>query len=119
MKLLKLLIILLTMVLFSCEDSLNGPVDSDLSYEPQLLSIGKAVEFGTINNDLIKVTLVGLDGNSYIFEHSNNVSEHCPLNADEMRLSFIMCDDKYKVTFIYNTVSANNIRLQVYKYERI
>lgn len=119
MKLLKLMIILLTMVLFGCEDSLNGPVGSDLSYEPQLLSIGKEVEFGKINNDLIKVTLVGLDEKSYIFEHSNNVSEHCPLNADEMRLCFSMCDGKYKVTFIYNTVSTNNIRLQLYKYEII
>ena len=119
MRLLKPIIVLLVIVLFSCEDSINGPIGSDLTYEPLLLSVGEEVVFGTINEDVIKVKFAGLDGNSYVFEHSTNMCDRCPLYSDNNKLELIMYDGKYKVTFKYNSAKANNISLQLYKYERL
>ena len=118
MRLLKPTIALLTIVLFSCTDSINGPKGSDLTYEPQILSVGEEAEFGTIGEDTIKVKLAGLDGKSYVFEHSNNMSGQCPSNTDKMRLELVMCC-KYKVTFVYRSLKANIVSLQLYKYERL
>lgn len=115
MRLLKPIVIVLLTLLFSCDDSINGPIGSNLTYEPQLVSVGEEVEFGTINEDLIKVKFVGLDGNSYIFEHS----DHCPVNSNNTKLELNMCDSKYKVTFRYHSVKANSISLQLYKYEKL
>ncbi|MEN8194580.1 MAG: hypothetical protein ABFS12_17300, partial [Bacteroidota bacterium] len=56
MKVLKsILALLFITVLFSCDDSINGPSGSDLTYEPQLLTLGKEVVFGTIEKDVVKV----------------------------------------------------------------
>ncbi|VAX20072.1 hypothetical protein MNBD_IGNAVI01-654 [hydrothermal vent metagenome] len=116
MKLFKSIMVLLVIILCSCESSLNGPVGSDLTYEPVILSIGQEAEFGTIDDDTIKVKLVDRDKNYYILEYPNNQIKDCPLYASKMMLSFIMYDDKYKVTFNYKT-TQNEVILQLYKYE--
>lgn len=119
MKIFKTSMVLLIVVLFGCEDSINGPVGSNLNYEPQRLALGEEVEFGTINEDIIKVKLSGLDGDKYILEHSNKVCEHCPLYAKNMWLEFVMCEGKYKVAFIYQSSKEDVVILQLYKYERL
>ena len=119
MRLLKPIIVLLVIVLFSCEDSLNGPIGSDLTYEPQSLSVGKEVVFGTIDEDVIKVKLAGLSGGSYLLEYPINMCEGCSLNSDNANLELTMYDSKYKITFKYHSTKANNISLQLYKYERL
>ncbi len=119
MRMLKFLTALLIIVLLGCESSINGPQGSDLTYEPILLSVGEEVQFGTIGEDVIKVKFAGLDGSSYILEHSTNMSEHCPLRAEKTRVQLVMCEGKYKVTFYYYSTNANNLALQLYKYERL
>ena len=119
MRMLKIITALLIIVLLGCESSINGPVGSDLTYEPQLLSVGEEVRFGTIGEDVIKVKFAGLDGNSYILEHSANMCAPCPLRAEKTRVQLVMCEGKYKVTFNYYSTDANNLVLQLYKYERL
>ena len=115
MKLYKLTLMLLILTLIGCEDSLNGPVGSDLIYEPIVLSVGEEADFGTINEDDIKVKISGIERGSYMLEYSNKY-ESCPLNANKRKLTFIMCDDKYEVTFDYST-SNDRIILQLFKYK--
>ncbi|NOX66577.1 MAG: hypothetical protein GXO85_12520 [Chlorobi bacterium] len=117
MKLLKIIIALLAILLFcNCEDSLNGPIGSNLTYDPVQLNIGQEVEFGTIDKDTIKVKLVERNNNGYILEYPDNQFKDCPLYASKMMLSFIMYDNKYKVTFNYKT-TQDEVILQLYKYE--
>ena len=119
MRLFKPLIIaLLVIALFSCEDSMNGPVGSDLTYEPQSLSVGEEVVFGTINKDVIKVKFDGLDGGSYLLKYPPNMCESCPPYSNDTMLELNMCNGKYRVTFKYRSTNSNNISIQLYKYER-
>ncbi len=115
MKLYKLTLVILILALIGCEDSLNGPVGSDLTYEPIVLSVGEEADFGTINQDDIKVKISGMEKGSYMLEYSNKC-ENCPLNANKRKLTFIMCEDKYEVTFDYST-SNDKIILQLFKYK--
>ena len=119
MRTFKYVIILSLILLFSCDDSINGPVGSDLNYEPQFLSVGEEVDFGTIGDDAIKVRLAGSDGNSYILEHSNNLHANCPLHADNLKFDINMWDGKYEVTFLYKSSQENSIMLQLYKFESL
>ncbi|MEN8194611.1 MAG: hypothetical protein ABFS12_17455, partial [Bacteroidota bacterium] len=88
-------------------------------YEPQLLTLGKEVVFGTIEKDVVKVKFAERTGSKYILKHSCNMSEECPSCAKEMWLELNMCGNKYKVTFVYDAKSNDQIWLRVYKYERL
>lgn len=116
MKQFKSILIFSVILLCSCENSLNGPVGSELNYEPILLSVGQEVEFGTIYKDTIRVKLSDRNKGCYVLEYPNNQTMNCPLYASKIMLSFIMCNDKYKVTFNYKTIE-NQVLLQLYKYE--
>jgi len=119
MNLLKTAMVLLIVALFGCEDTMNGPIGSELNYEPQVITVGKSVDFGTINEDVIKIKLVGLDQDSYILECSDMHNERCPLYADKKWMEFTMCNGKYKVTFLYSSKKEDSITMQLYKYERL
>ncbi len=115
MKVYKSISVLFIILFISCEDSLNGPIDSDLKYEPVVLSVGEEANFGTINEDEIKVKIGSIESGAYMLEYSNKC-ESCPLNSNKRKLIFIMCDDKYEVTFDYST-SDDKVILQLYKYK--
>ncbi len=117
MKTIKILIIFsILLLLFGCEDSLNGPPNSNLTYEPIKISIGQQVRFGTINKDVIKVKLASKNRKNFIVEYPIDITENCPLHATNKKLDFFMYNDKYKVTFNYST-QENGIILQLYNYQ--
>lgn len=118
MKIFNLMLVLLFVSLIGCDDSLNGPVGSNLTYEPQVVAVGETVDFGTIGNDAIKIKLAGIVGNAYQLEHSDKNCDHCPIKANDERLELIMCG-KYQVTFIANTLPNNNFTLQLHHYKNL
>ena len=117
MNLLKIILILVfSITLFSCENSLNGPPNSNLTYEPVKISVGQTVSFGTIDKDAIKVKVVKKTKKNYVLGYPIDVVEDYPLHASNIKLDFFMYNDKYKITFNYTTES-NGIVLQLYNFQ--
>jgi len=117
MKSFKILIVF-SLLLFSCESSLNGPPNSNLTYEPLKIAVGQEVRFGTINKDVIKVKVIKKDRKNFTLGYPIDVVEKYPLHASNIKLDFFMYNDKYKVTFNYTT-EANGIILQLYNFQEL
>jgi len=116
MKLFKIILVFTAILLYSCESSLNGPPNSNLTYEPMKIAVGQEVKFGTINKDVIKVKVVKKDRKNFTLKYPIDVVEKYPLHASNIKLDFFMYNSKYKVTFNYKT-TQDGITLQIYKYE--
>ena len=119
MKLFNLIIALLALLFIGCDDSLNGPVGSNLNYEPQVISVGESADFGTIGKDIVQLKLVGVAGDSYQLEHSDKVCGYCPLNANDDRMNLTMCNGKYEVVFIATSINNSNLVLQLHHYQSL
>ncbi len=119
MKILNSIIALIFVFFLGCDDSLNGPVGSNLNYEPKVVSVGETADFGTIENDVVKIRISGVVGSEYQLEHSNKICGYCPLSADNENLRLVMCNGKYEVTFKANSLTRDKLSLQLQYYKNL